>query len=283
MSQPQPPPAAAVSAPAAGITGGAAAAAATASLAAQTALASSFYASQALLAAMAIRDILMIWQQLNLRDIRSSWPALRSALAALIRDRYGMSVSQGLAYYGQARKAAGIPGPPPVVSVPPPPEPLITATLDSTGPYSLLGRIKEGQPLLEANDNTAVQISGAASRLIQNGARQVVLKSVGADDKAVGWRRVTAANPCAFCAMLASRGFVYKTERTASFQAHNLCQCVAAPAWSHEDVAAMKDNDLYQQWKQATKGYSGQDALRAWRRYWDAKQNRDGVRVLPAA
>jgi hypothetical protein len=279
MTQPQSP----VVTQGAIVAGGATAGAATASLAAQTALASAFYASQALLAAIAIRDILAIWQQLNLRDIRSSWPAIRTALAALIRDRYGMSASQAQAYYGQARKAAGIPGLPPVISVPPPPEPLIRATLDSAGPYSLLGRIKEGQPLAQADENTGVQLSGAASRLIQNGARQVILQSVAADDKAVGWRRVTAANPCAWCAMLASRFVLYKTETSASFEAHNHCQCQAQAVFSKTDAEALRDNDLYRQWREVTKGYGGKDALRVWRRYWDAKQGRDGVRVLPAA
>ena len=45
----------------------------------------------------------------------------------------------------------------------------------------------------------------------------------------------------------------------------------------------MKDNPLYQQWKQVTKGYGGKDALRVWRQHWDSQQGRDGVRVLPAA
>jgi hypothetical protein len=262
---------------------GAAAGSATASLAAQSSLASSFYASQALLAAIAIRDIIQIWQQLNLADIRSSWPAVRTALAALIRDRYGMSAVQAAQYYTQARLAAGVPGIAPVVMPDPLPDPLVTATLDSTGPYSLLGRIKEGQPLAQADENTGVQMSGAAQRLISNGARQVILRSVGADDKAVAWMRVTAANPCAWCSMLASRGPVYRSEASAGFEAHNHCRCSAAPVFSAEDAKALRDNDLYRQWKQATKGYSGQDALKAWRKYWDSRQNRDGVRVLPAA
>ena|ERR1035441_1058414 len=260
-----------------------AAGSASASLAAQSSLAAGFYAAQALLAAIAIRDVIQIWQQLNLRDVRSSWPALRTALAALIRDRYGMSVTQAAQYYGQARWAAGVRGVAPVVIPDTMPEPLITATLDSTGPWSLLGRIKQGQTVTEASDNTAVTMSGAASRLIQNGARQVVLQSVAADAKAVGWMRVTSSNPCAFCAMLSGRGFTYRTEASAGFEAHNHCQCVASPAFSKEDADAMKDNDLARQWKQATKGLSGADALKAWRQHWNAQQNRDGVRVLPAA
>ena len=254
-----------------------------ASLAAQTSLAAGFYASQAFLAAASIRDVLAVWSQLNLRDVRSSWPPLRTALASLIRDRFGQSALMGQVYYGQARQAAGVLSVPPVINLPPPPEPLIQATLDSTGPYSLLGRIKTGQQVPQASENTGVQMSGAAQRLISNGARQAVLQSVDADAKAVGWMRVTSGNPCAFCAMLASRGAVYRSEDSAGFEAHSACCCVAAPVFSHADVKATRDNPLYQQWQQATKGLSGADALKAWRTHWDGQQNRDGVRVLPAA
>ena len=45
--------------------------------------------------------------------------------------------------------------------------------------------------------------------------------------------------------------------------------CTAAAAFSKNQVARLFDNDLYAQWKQATKGYKGKAAIRAWRRYWD--------------
>lgn len=280
MTQPSPP--APVVTQGAIVAGGSPAVTSSASLAAQAALAASFYAAQAWLAVAATRDVLAVWQGLNLRDVRQSWPALRTALAALIRDRHGQAAALGTGYYQQARRAAGVLGEAPRVVVPPPPEPLITATLDSTGPYGLLGRIKTGQQVAAANENTGVVMSGAAQRLITNGARQAVLQSVEADAKAVGWVRVTSANPCAFCAMLAGRIVLYRTEASAGFEAHNHCSCQAQAVFSKADAEAMKDNPLYQQWQQATKGKSGKDALRAWRQYWDVQQNRDGVRVLPA-
>lgn len=306
----------------------------TATAAVQAQLASTFYGAQALLATMATRDILAIWQQLSLRDIRSSWPALRTALSSLIENRFGMSAAQAATYYTQARTAAGatgqapvfnlppvpglpgglampepapvsFPGPgytlppipfpgapapepvtpapePPVVSIPAPSQELVTATLDSTGPYGLLGRLKQAQPLEQAAETTGVVLSGAASRLIQNGARQAIVAAVQADPQAIAWMRVTAANPCAFCAMLASR-IDYKSAQSAGFKAHNHCRCTAAPVFSQKDAAALADNDLLKQWRQVTKGLSGADARRAWRRYWDAKMGRDGIRVLPAA
>jgi hypothetical protein len=243
----------------------------TASQAAQASITEAFRAQQAFLAAIAIRDILSIWGLLSLRDVRSSWPAVKVALASLIRDRFGMAGAAGNAYYLQVRSAAGVLEDVPILELPPAlDEALITATLDSTGPYSLLARIKSGQQVTEAVQNTGVQLSGAASRLILNGARMAVLTAVQEDSKAVAWMRVTAANPCSWCAMLASRGPIYRTEASAGFKAHNNCRCVAQACFSAEDAEALRDNDLYQQWQQVTQGHSGKYALRAWRRYWDA-------------
>lgn len=254
-----------------------------ASLAAQANLAAGFYSASAFLAAASIRDILTIWSQLNMQDVRSSWPALRTALMALIQNRYRQASALGQSYYQQARQAAGVPGVADLASPAMPGDDLISATLDATGPYGMLGRIKAGQQVAQAAQNSGVIMAGAGQRLITNGARQAVLQSVDADKRAVAWMRVTSSNPCSFCSLLASRGAVYRSEESASFESHAHCACVAAPVFSRADAKATRNNPLYQQYKQATKGTSGQSAVKAWRRYWDSQQNRDGVRVLPAA
>lgn len=57
----------------------------------------------------------------------------------------------------------------------------------------------------------------------------------------LGWARVLAGETnCAFCAMLASRGPVYHSEGTASFDAHDGCDCgatlvVKGERWEGED------------------------------------------------
>ena len=215
----QPPPPAPVVTGGAIVAGGSPAVTSSASLAAQAALAASFYAAQSYLAVAATRDILQVWQALNLRDVRQSWPALRTALAALIRDRHGQAAQLGTGYYQQARRAAGILTEAPRIVVPPPPEPQITATLDSMGPWNLLGKIKQGQQVATANENTGVQLSGAAQRLITNGARQAVLESVEADPEAVGGcgsRRRTRARfaRCYRAAVLLTR----RSEASRSFR-----------------------------------------------------------------
>jgi hypothetical protein len=248
----------------------------TASLAAQAQAMTAFRSAQDFLMLMLLRDVLKVWGGLNLQDVRSSWPALRIAIAALVRERFGLSVAQAQAYYAEARKAAGVPGSFPAPSIPLPSPELIQATLDSTGPYALLGRIKKAQPVPQAMQNTGVVLSGAASRLVLNGARMAILQAVRDDSEAVGWIRVTAANPCAFCAMLASRGAIYRSKASAGFEAHGLCRCKPQAVFSHKDAEALEDNPLRQQWDRVTAGYGGKDAINAWRRWWN-KEHPDAL------
>lgn len=257
----------------------------TAQQAAQENLAESFRQQQAFQVAWLLLEIVGLWGLLDLRNVIASWPQVRTAIAAIITEQSQVMGQAGNAYYQQVRATAGVLGLPPVLTVPPPPaENLIRATLDSTGPYSLLARIKQGRDVSEAAQVTGAMVGAAATRLIQNGARTAVLQAVQQDSAAVAWYRVTAADPCAFCAMLASRGAIYRSAASAGFKAHSRCRCSAAAVFSKEDARALKDNDLYRQWKQVTRGYGGQDAIRVWRRYWDAKHpEAPGVTAMPAA
>lgn len=66
----------------------------------------------------------------------------------------------------------------------------------------------------------------------------------GPQGQVLAWARVLVGEVnCPFCAMLASRGAVYKSEQTAGFEAHNLCDCVATlvmkdKPWEGEQEAA---------------------------------------------
>lgn len=94
-----------------------------------------------------------------------------------------------------------------------------------------VGGRRAGQSERRALDNALVKASGTASRLTLNGGRDTILTSVRADSEALGWLRVTDADPCHFCLTLASRGPEYKTRSSASFQAHDHCSCQAMPVY----------------------------------------------------
>jgi hypothetical protein len=123
-----------------------------------------------------------------------------------------------------------------------------------------------------ARPGTALSTTlGTASRIALDGGRTTTLDTVKADPVAVGWYRVTDGNPCAFCALLASRGVVYKAD-TVNFQAHNDCGCTSAPAFSRSQKLPDLNRTADRIYTEATKGVPTGGQLAAFRKAWDARQ-----------
>jgi hypothetical protein len=84
-------------------------------------------------------------------------------------------------------------------------------------------------------------VEGSALRHAANGGRAALDQTRQADPVAVGYYRQTKADPCYFCAMLASRGVVYKEgsfdESDARFEGdgkakvHDHCVCFNRPVY----------------------------------------------------
>lgn len=149
-------------------------------------------------------------------------------------------------------------------------------SLKVTGPAELKRRAGRGQVEVTARRAALVTSSGAATRHVLAGGRETTLTLVQNDQRALGWARVTDGDPCSFCAMLASRGPSYLTRESASFKAHDNCACTAEPVYSRS-AAWPGDARVYQRlWYSATKGYSGQDALNAFRRAYEAQRREQG-------
>lgn len=149
-----------------------------------------------------------------------------------------------------------------------------------TGPGELKRRAGRGETETQAKRGGLVVVSGSASRHVLAGGREATLTLVEADQRALGWARVTDSDPCSWCSMLSSRGPAYKTEASASFQAHSACACTAEPVFSRSAAWPGRSREFQRLWYQATKGYSGQDAVRAFRRAHE-KARREAAR--PAA
>lgn len=238
------------------------------------AAAQAFRYDQALFGAIMIRDILALWGQLDPARIAATWPAVSRAISALAVDRFTQSSAAGVAFY-EAMKAISLGGAEAggytVVAPVVPQVLLIERVLRMTGPSALQRRLAGGQPIRIAFENTGVDISGAMARLALQAAREVVSENVIKDPKALAWMRVLGPRPCGFCAMLAARGPVYRSAQAAGFRAHNHCMCAAAPAFRKEDVKALTNDEFYKLWQKVTHGYSGKNAINAWRRYWNGR------------
>lgn len=126
----------------------------------------------------------------------------------------------------------------------------LTTSLLVTGPVRVKQQMRRQVPLVRALSLAEAASAAAAMRHALNGGRDVLVNSVRADRMALGWARVVSGDPCAFCAMLASRGPVYG-EDTADFQAHDRCSCTAEPVY-RADAPWPPGSERYRDlWRQA--------------------------------
>lgn len=127
-------------------------------------------------------------------------------------------------------------------------------------------------------------IAGPLQRLIYYSARDTVRRNVATDPGRPRYARVpTGAHTCAFCEMLASRGFVYHTKTTAGMfdKFHDDCDCQIVPEWDQHaahidgyDPDAMHARFLHAQ-REAGTGNTDQILAQMRRLYPDAYS--DGV------
>jgi hypothetical protein len=134
-----------------------------------------------------------------------------------------------------------------------------------------------------------VNTSGAAVRQSLKGARNVTSQILKFDRKVLGYARFTDANPCHFCALLASRGAVYGRHSfvdsdagfTANKQAvevppefiriskvHNNCRCTLRPVYSKATEFDSDAKFYRQQWKTVFKEHghkSSAELAKEWR------------------
>lgn len=162
--------------------------------------------AQLALRALALRQVLAIGPAFDVEDATHSWPAVEAALAAVIGERRAVSASLAGRYFEAFRRTERVGG----VTRP------VLAAFDSdavarartslqvTGYVTIdrLRALKHPDPGKVA----LVRVSGAVMRHVLNGGRETLLASVRSDRRARGWARVTPAEPCEFCSMLALGG-----------------------------------------------------------------------------
>jgi hypothetical protein len=246
----------------------------------QRRLAGQYQAEQRATTSTLTRDLVtLLMAILGLDNPESSWPALRTALKALIRDRRSQSARTAGLYYRRAREDAGVSSPLTLVSPRDLVEERLDAALDGAGIAVVKRSVRLGATMAEARDRAAVTLSGTSSRLVLEGGRDVIEGTVLDDEDALGWARIGDGDPCAWCAMLISRGGVYKSAQTAGdarqggerYHDHDGCQAV--PIFDLTSPYEHAAEELYEQWQRVTAGHSGEAARQEWRRYWDARND----------
>lgn len=138
----------------------------------------------------------------------------------------------------------------------------------------------------------------AADREVLRGGRELLHDATAADPKAVGWARVTDGDPCAWCAMLASRGAVYRSREAATTRRiregelppvsytdlaryHDQCHCTVLPVYTRTDWLPEQGRAFRELWDEATRDHTGRDAINAYRRAIEARRRRARARRVP--
>jgi hypothetical protein len=225
-----------------------------------------------------LKNVATAWPVLDFSDVKRTWPAWLRVMVALIGRYHLTSANTGAVYYRAARQLSlGDPGPTDLVKLAASPaDDWIARSLG----YSALNTYREqvvdlGRPVAYAEQSALTQVLGSSSRIALDGGRTTILDTIQGDPEAVGWYRVTDGDPCAFCALLASRGVVYQSEETASFQAHNGCGCTVAAAFTRKQELPVINNQAQDIYYAATRNIKGArtqaNVLPAFRRAWAAR------------
>lgn len=206
---------------------------------------------------------------------------IAQALAS-VRSTSTMSVGAARTYYGTARRLE-LPDERPVrLEAEPLVDEQVIAGLVASGMKSLSDALEAGKELGEALEVASGASQGSAIRNMLLPGRQMIRNAPAQDSLALGYYRVTAGDDrvCFFCTALASRGAVYRGDSfdrsdprfsgPGEVKVHDRCRCSFATLYRSgaelpDQVIAARDS-----WDLASSPFSGQDKMKAFRRYWES-------------
>lgn len=177
-------------------------------------------AAQLGITTLVARDLTAYFGSLDLEEPEKSRDALLLFLPELIRQ-YGLGAASVAAdWYDETRAMSGVKGrfratPAEPVDV----EVRSEATVRRVAGYLFTGGT---QPL------ALPALIDPATKFALEPGRQTITNAAIADQRAMGWRRVTRSGSCDFCETLSTR--IYSA-RTDGFEAHGGCLCTATPVW----------------------------------------------------
>lgn len=121
-------------------------------------------------------------------------------------------------------------------------------------------KIVDGKPASMFNDMVLQRIDyemkrAAANSTVANGRLDPLRPKYA--------RVPTGAETCDFCLMLASRGFVYDTESTATMDhVHSGCDCRIVAGWSGDTVEGYDTQEIYDRWQDSLRAKASERAER---------------------
>lgn len=232
----------------------------------------------------AVRGLWLHWDQSD----EESLQLLRDRAALLVNQFARASATASARAYSRERSAAGIRSSFTVPLADPPKSEQVAKSLSwSTRDLQTLPAPSE---LPAALEQAQQDMESAAARLVLNVGRETTVLAVQRDAKARAWAREARPDCCAFCAMLSSRGAVYKNEHTAGrvanqrfagegqFKFHDNCHCQAVPVFGeYEPTAHARQWEA--DWASLKRANGGSLSLNEWRRHIEGRPTTDDPRL----
>lgn len=192
---------------------------------------------------LAVSTLNQFWSGLGTSDPVAVRDALLEFVPALT-DRYGdIAATVAADWYEEMREAAGFAG-----GLTPEMSRTVRREVVQNSVRYAAGGLFEDTP-----EKTLRIVSGAVDRYVKSPARRTI--RINAERDGARYARVpTGSETCAFCLMVAGRGFVYGGKETAGMfdKYHNECDCQVVPDWSKDPkVEGYNPDALYGQYLSA--------------------------------
>lgn len=180
-------------------------------------------------------------------DFGPSFDRAKVGIAALIRQGRARAATLADGYYREELLAAGLdPADLPRWADELPPEAILAALDGGTRrnvherELAAITARASDRSRADVLDTALGGLLGVVKARTAAGGTDRLAAIVQADRRVNGWARVSDGSPCHRCALLVSRGPVYRSERSAGFARHDGCGCSArlvvgdADPWSSE-------------------------------------------------
>ncbi|BAH52285.1 hypothetical protein [Rhodococcus opacus] len=226
-----------------------------------------------------VTDLHAVWPLLDYQDLDRTQTRWVQAALPIVERRNQESEALAARYVRDLR-AIELPTATPARDLVPTEidRPRVAVSLLATGPGTVKKKsrvsVREPEAML-AGEAASTRV---AQKIVADGGRQTVARAVRLDEKASGWIRVTDGEPCFFCAMLVTRGPVYKGtsfDRSdprftgdGTAKVHDGCGCTIQALYSPWKPSE-QEKVWNEMWKDSTKNKSGADALKAFRQAYE--------------
>lgn len=155
------------------------------------------------------------WDLLDMNNLDGTQALFEYALSATLNKWFNLGVMTALDYLPKYREASIGERRSVDIRVPDFSRYRVRKKLGWLGATGIKWHLARGESEQDAWRNARSIFLGQFHEAVLTGGRETIREWARRDPRAIGWRRVSDGDPCAFCAMLVTRGPVYTSEQRA--------------------------------------------------------------------